>query len=190
MRLLLLFSVALHAQSSIDAPPLAQVLDANGRLTRVFGVAGSFVRGEPDAAAYLAYSFDGVIEWRLEEGRVTVSENGKTFVLPTTETTARFRGRTVDLGASGSYRFDGEQWQPVESPERAILGTGIEYRDRVLVVRHGDGTEEQVSCPREPESMTAAGAAWVSLRIGGQAYLLRVTKGRVKLYLLPERRHP
>jgi hypothetical protein len=44
-RILLFLSVALSAQQAIDAPPIAQVLDAEGLLTPIHGLAGNFIAG-------------------------------------------------------------------------------------------------------------------------------------------------
>ena len=175
----LVFAVAVCAQSSIDAPALARVLDG-GRLTAVYGLAGNFVRGE-NGAALLAYSFDGAIEWRLEPGRV--SANGATMAV--TETEAVFRGSTVTFPRTGEVlRYDGESIRPADSASPAIAGRIIEWRDGKLFVTQPSGDVESVDCLNEPAGMTAAEAHWAHW----PGHLLRLTPGRVALYVLPERR--
>lgn len=174
-----IFALALSAQSSIEAPALARVLD-DGRLTPVYGLAGNFVRGE-SGAALLAYSFDGVIEWRLETGRV--SANGA--VLATTETEAVFRGATATFPRTGEvWRYDGETIVRADAPSQTIAGRQIDWRDGKLFVTQSDGAIEVLDCPDEPASITAAGAGWAHWR----GHLLRLTPGRVAIYVLPQRR--
>lgn len=178
-RLVYLFAVAVCAQSSIDAPALARVLD-DGRLTPVYGLAGNFVRGE-SGAALLAYSFDGFLEWRLEPGRV--SANG--VVMAVAETEAMFRGDTVSFPRTGEvWRYAGEAFVRAETATPFVSGRLIEWRDGKLFVTQSDGAVESVDCPEEPDSMTAAGADWAHWR----GHLLRLSPGRVALYVLPQRR--
>ncbi|MBM3765765.1 MAG: hypothetical protein FJW32_10275 [Acidobacteria bacterium] len=178
-KLACLIAVAVCAQSPIEAPALARVLD-QGRLTQIYGLAGNFVRGE-DGAALLAYSFDGDIEWRLEPGRV--SANGA--VLAVTETEAVFRGATVTFPRTGEiWRYDGESIVRADAASSTIAGRLIEWRDGQLFVTQPGGEIEVIDCPAEPSSITAAGAGWAHW----QGYLLRLAKDRVALFVLPERR--
>lgn len=175
----LLFAIAVCAQSSIDAPALARVLD-DGRLTPVYGLAGNFVRGE-SGAALLAYSFDGLLEWRLEPGRLSV--NGA--VMAVSETEAVFRGDTATFPRTGEvWRYDGETFVRADAAPSTIAGRQIEWRDGKLFVTQSDGAVESVDCAEEPGSITAAGANWAHWR----GHLLRLSKGRVGLYALPQRR--
>lgn len=167
------------AQTRIEAPALARVLD-DGRLTPIYGLAGNFVRGE-SGSELLAYSFDGEIEWRLEAGRVTA--NGA--VLALTETEAIFRGATVTFPRTGEvWRYDGETIVRAEAPSPLIAGRHIEWRDGKLFVTQSDGGVESVDYPDAPPAITAAGADWAHWR----GHLLRLAKGRVELFVLPERR--
>ena len=178
-RITLVFAIAVCAQSSIEAPALARVLD-DGRLTPVYGLAGNFVRGDA-GTPLLGYSFDGTTEWRLEPGRV--SANGA--ILAVTETEAVFRGATVTLPRTGEvWRYDGEAIVRAESAASTIAGRLIEWRDRELLVTQADGAVETIQCPDQPAAMTAAGADWAHW----PGHLLRLTAGRVTLYVLPERR--
>lgn len=174
-----LFALAVCAQPSIDAPALARVLDG-GRLTPIYGLAGNFVRGE-DGVALLAYSFDGLLEWRLEPGRLSV--NGA--VMAVAETEAVFRGDTATFPRTGEvWRYDGEAFVRADAAQATIAGRLIEWRDGKLFVTQSDGAVESVDCPEEPDSMTAAGAGWAHWR----GHLLRLSRGRVALYVLPQRR--
>jgi hypothetical protein len=178
-RLLCLIAAVVGAQPSVEAPVLARVLDG-GRLTPVFGLAGNFVRGE-GGAALLAYSFDGLLEWRLEPGRVSANGAG----MATTETEASFRGDTVTFPRTGDvWRYDGEAIVRADASKSTIAGRVIEWRGGKLFVTQPGGAVESIECAEEPDSITAAAAEWAHWR----GHLLRLSEGRVALYVLPQRR--
>ena len=187
-RLLLVFSVALSAQQAIDAPPLAHIVDANGRLTLIHGLAGNFLSGPP-GPALLAYSNDGDIEWRLEPGRLSATRDGRTANFATAATRAVFRGDMAVLPASNeTLRLAGDLL--VFSSEEQIsqlAGRVITWRDGKLRIFQLDGAVEEIECLQEPESMTAAAANWARLVIDNRPHLLRLTPGRVELFVLPQR---
>ncbi|HEU0123702.1 MAG TPA: hypothetical protein VFQ91_24440 [Bryobacteraceae bacterium] len=187
-RLFLIFSAVLSAQPALDAPPIARVLDREGALTPIHGLAGNFIPGEP-GPALLAYSNDGVIEWRLEPGRLTATQAGQTAVFSTTATRAVFRGDSAVLPESNeSLRLVGDSLlNSSDEPTTQLAGRLIEWRDGKLHIFQADGSEEIIACLHEPEAMTAAAAHWAHLTIGGQAHLLRLTAGRVELFVLPHR---
>ena len=189
MRLLLLLSVAVCAQQVLDVPALAHVLDGDGRLTAVYGLAGNFVPGVP-GETLLAYANDGEYEWRLAAGEVTVTHEGQTARRATEATRAEFRGAYAVLGEEReTLRLEGGELVAAEEAPAALslAGRTILWAEGQLRVTQADGSEEPVDCPLEPEGMTAAGAEWARLTLAGRPYLLRVTPGRVGLYLLPKR---
>jgi len=190
-RLLLLFPVVLFAQSGLDSPPLAHVLDQDGKLTPIYGLAGNFIAGEP-GAPLLAYSNDGELEWRLEPGRLTVRRQERTTVFPTEAVRAVFRGATVRFPDSNeTFRLVGDSLVPSSGePLPQLAGRTIVWVDGKLRIFQADGTAEEVDCEREPESWTAAAAGWAHLTIAGRPHLLRLTGGRTRLYVLPQRRRP
>jgi hypothetical protein len=184
--LLWLCCVAMGAQEIGHAPALARVLDREGRLTAVYGLAGNFAAGEP-GEALLAYANDGEYEWRLAEGLLSVTHAGRTVTSATAAMAAEFRGAYAVLEGQ-AVRLEGEAIVPAAeapAPERTIA-----WAEGWLMVRQADGTEERVECAREPGAWRAAAADWAHARIDGQSYLLRLTPGRVALYVLPERRRP
>jgi hypothetical protein len=157
--LLLLLPVLLSAQSALEAPVLAQVLDDEGFLTPVHGLAGNFVAGRrAPGPALLAYSNDGEIEWRLEPGRLIAIRDGAMATVPTTATRAIFRGDRAVLPESN------ETWR--------LAGDTFGYSSQ------------------EPDRMTAAAANWAHVSIAGRAHLLRLTPGKVELFVLPRRGRP
>jgi hypothetical protein len=190
-RLLILLPAVLAAQSALDSPPLAHVLDAAGQLTPVYGLAGNFIAGEP-GPALLAYSNDGELEWRLEPGRLTVRRQGRTTVFPTEAVRAVIRGTAVQFpDTNETFRLDGDSLVPSsEEPPSQLAGRTIAWMDGKLRIFQADGSVEEVNCEREPESWTAAAADWARLTIDGRPYLLRLTAGRTRLYVLPQRRRP
>lgn len=188
-RLLLFLSAMLSAQQSIDTPPLAHVLDGEGLLRRIHGLAGNFVAGLP-GAALLAYSNDGDIEWRLETGRLSATRGEVTAVYATTATRAIFRGTAALLPEfTELLSFDGTGiHQSSEKSNSQLAGRTVLWNDGKLQIFQEDGTLEEIDCPVEPERMTAAAANWAHLVIEHRPHLLRLTAGRVELFVLPERR--
>jgi|GEM_PF-1617545 len=186
-RTLLFLSAILSAQHSIDAPPLAHVLDADGWLTPIHGLAGNFLNGRP-GPFLLAYSNDGDIEWRLEPGRLSATRDGRTAFIATTATHAQFRGDIAMLPESGeTLRLNGDSLILSEGSSLRLAGRVIEWLDGRLRIFQSDGAFEEVACLQEPERMTAAAANWAHVVIGGHPHLLRLTKGRVELFVLPVR---
>lgn len=188
-RCLLLLSAILSAQTSLQAPPLARVLDAEGLLTPVFGLAGNFVSGLP-GPALLAYSYDGDVEWRLEPGRLSATRDGRTALFATDATSAAFHGAFATLPESGqTLRYNGDTLALFfEEPDTRIAGRAIRWKDGKLLIVQADGAVEEVACSDEPGTMTAAAADWIHLSLRGQSHLLRLTPGRVELFVLPQRR--
>ena len=189
-RLILLCSLLLPAQSALEAPVLAQVLDAEGFLTPVHGTAGNFVAGRrAPGPALLAYSNDGVIEWRLEPGRLIAIRDGAMATVTTTATRAIFRGdRAVLPESNETWRLAGDTFvYSSDEPLAQLAGRVITWRDGKLRIFQKDGAEEEVECLQEPESMTAAASNWAHVVIAGRAHLLRLTPGRVELFVLPRR---
>ncbi len=188
-RLLLLLSVAVSAQQVLDLPPLAHVLDGEGRLTAVYGLAGNFVPGAP-GETLLAYANDGEYEWRLAAGELVVTHEGQTARRATEATRAEFRGAFAVLGEEReTLRLEGGELVAAEAAPAALslAGRTVVWADGQLRITQADGSEETAECPVEPEAMTAAAADWVRLTVGGRPHLLRVTPGRVALYVLPKR---
>lgn len=189
----LALSLAAVAQTALDAPPLALLL-SNGRLTPVFGVAGTFITGEP-GSALLSYSFDGEIEWRLEEGRITASQANVTAVYATTEASATFRGDKAILGESGLVLQMKEG--VIEELDREffdgradhIAHRTIGWADGKLHIIQNDGSKEEVDCPDQPSGMTAGSADWVHLTFQrpGRDALLLLSRGRAAIFRLPRR---
>lgn len=168
---------------SVEAPPLAVVLDSTSyRLTRVYGLAGNFVRGEA-GEELLAYSFDGEIEWRLEPGRLVARRGGIEAILATQSETAVFRGATARLADGRIVALDEDRLVDVEVLSHRIAGRAIAWSGGELIVTQPDGTEERIPCATEPAGLTAAGPDWAHF----EGRLLRLTAGRVALYHLPER---
>lgn len=190
MRTLLLFSALLYAQPALDVPPVAHVLDTEGFLIPIHGLAGNFVTGRRAAGPpLLAYSNDGVIEWRLEPGRLSATRDGKIATFPTTATRARFRGDSaVLLDSNESLRLAGDLIvYSSDEPLLQLAGRSITWSDGKLHIFQADESMEEAECLQEPESMTAAAANWAHLTIEGRAHLLRLTPGRVQLFVLPQR---
>lgn len=187
--ILWLASALLSAQSSVEIPPLAQVLDAQGRLTPIFGLPGNFYAGPP-GVSLLSYSNDGAAEWKLEPGAVSITTAGKTTTLPTSARHAIFRGPSAifnDLG--DSLHFNGENLvRGSGQMETRIAGRSITWEAGRLRVVQPDGSPEEVACPQEPGEMTAAGGDWVHIIIGGESYLLHLRQERAQLYTLPRGR--
>ncbi len=185
-RLFFLFASVLAAQPALDAPSLAIVLDPAGRLTPIRGLAGNFLPGSP-GPALLAYSNDGAIEWRLEEGFLTATTPHSSASYPTPAPDAIFRGPYALLpGRPGALHFDGAEIHHVDDvPPPLIAGRHIEWLDGVLSVTHPSGLREDLECPAEPSRLTAAAADWVHLSIGSQPHLLRLSQGRLALFVLP-----
>ncbi|MBM3782946.1 MAG: hypothetical protein FJW30_01235 [Acidobacteria bacterium] len=165
----------------VEAPPVAVVLDG-GQLTRVYGLAGNFLRGE-SGERLLAYSFDGEIEWRLEPGRLLVRHGAVQDVLAVQAESAVFRGRTATLPDSRAVAWNGERIVEAKEAGLLIAGRAIEWRAGSLTVTQPDGTAESVDCPNPPGSLTAAGQDWAHF----DGHLLRLTPNRVTLYILPAR---
>ena len=187
-RFIFFLSVILSAQQAIDSPPLAHVLDSAGLLTPIHGLAGNFLSGPP-GPELLAYSNDGDIEWRLEPGRLSATRNGRATVFPTAATRASFRGDVATLPESNeSLRLTGDSLESAKPQTPKFAGRWIEWRDGKLQILQSDGAFEEIACPQEPESMTAAAANWAHLVINSRPHLLRLTPGRVALFVLPERR--
>jgi hypothetical protein len=185
-RLVVLFSLILSGQ--VDSPPLAHVLDGEGRLTPIHGLAGNFIAGRPEASpALLAYSNDGAIEWRLERGRLSATRNGVTAVFATEATRAVFRGDFAVLPESNeSLRLAGDTLVfSSEEPPSQLAGRLITWVDGKLRIFQVDGSVEETVCPQEPDSLSAAAAHWAHVVIAGRAHLLRLTAGRVELFVLP-----
>ncbi|MBI2685955.1 MAG: hypothetical protein HYX27_06545 [Acidobacteria bacterium] len=165
--------------AALDAPPLAFVLDQAGQLTPIYGVAGNFIPGRP-GPSLLAYSNDGEIEWRLEPGRLTATRASRTYAFPTAATRANFRGSTAYL-PNETIRLDDE-------PESQLLaGRAITWSEGKLRITQPGGSQEELTLPYEPERMSAAAANWAYLIVNGRAHLLRLTPGRVELFVLPQR---
>lgn len=188
-RLVLFLSAILSAQQSIDAPPLAHVLNADGLLTPIFGLAGNFVAGR-SSQFLLAYSNDGDIEWRLEPGRLSATRGGRTAVFATTASRAIFRGDAAVLPESGEIlRLDGESFvRTSEEPAKLVAGRSIRWEDGMLRITQPNGAVEELPCPVEPDELTAAASDWVHVTVDGRAHLLRLTAGRAALFVLPLRR--
>ena len=187
-RLFILLSAVLSAQQAIDAPPLAHVLDGEGLLTPIHGLAGNFVSGRP-GPVLLAYSNDGDIEWRLEAGRLSATRGDVTAVYATPATNAIFRGAVAVLPEFAEFLiFDGEDvHQTSDKSTLQLAGRTVLWKDGKLRIFQEDGALEEVECPVEPERMTAAAAHWAHLVIKNRPHLLRLTSGRVELFILPER---
>ncbi|MFN0103463.1 MAG: hypothetical protein ACKV2U_15400 [Bryobacteraceae bacterium] len=187
--LLLFLSAVLSAQHSLDAPTLAHVLDADGQLTPILGLAGNFVPGRP-GPALLAYSNDGDIEWRLEPGRLSATRDGRTAWFATPATRAFFRGAfAIFPDTNEILRLDGDLFvNSSDKPNLQLAGRAITWHDGKLRIFQPDGTEEEIACPQEPESITAAAAGWAHLIVNRRSHLLRLTSGRAQLYVLPQRR--
>jgi hypothetical protein len=185
-RLFFLFASVLAAQPALDAPSLAIVLDPAGRLTPIRGLAGNFLPGAP-GPTLLAYSNDGAIEWRLEEGLLTATAGELSASYPTPALGAEFRGPYAILpGLPGALYFDGAEIHPVDAaPPPLLAGRRIEWRDGILSVTHPSGLHEELECPAEPSRLTAAAADWVHLQINAQPHLLRLSPGRLALFVLP-----
>jgi hypothetical protein len=187
-RFLLLFASVLAAQPALDAPPLAIVLAPGGRLTPIYGLAGNFLPGDPGPALF-AYANDGSIEWRLEDGRLSATAGDVTALYPTSALDAHFRGPYAILpGHPGALHFDGAEIRHVDDdPPPLLAGRRIEWRDGILSVTHPSGDYEEIESPSEPTRLTAAAADWVHLQIHSQPHLLRLTPGRLALFVLPLR---
>lgn len=187
-RLVFFLSAILSAQSALDAPPLAHVLDAGGLLTPVLGLAGNFVAGRP-GPALLAYSNDGDIEWRLEPGRLSATRDGRSAVFATAAVRAVFRGEFAVLPESNEIlRLDGDLLvSSSEAPAARLAGRIVAWREGRLHITQPDGSEEEAECLQEPSQMTAAAAGWAHLLIADRPHLLRLTPGRVQLFVLPQR---
>jgi hypothetical protein len=85
--------------------------------------------------------------------------------------------------------FDGTViHQTSEDHNLQLAGRKVLWNDGKLQIFQADGALEEIDCPVEPERMTAAAAHWAHLTIGGRPHLLRLTPGRVELFVLPERR--
>ena len=187
-RLLLVLSSILTAQQAIDTPTLAHVLDADGLLTPIHGLGGNFLSGRR-GPALLAYSNDGAIEWRLEPGRLSATRDGRVTVFATTATRAIFRGDVAILPDSDErLRLTGDSLESSEAQTGKLAGRVIEWRDGKLRILQPDGAVYEIECPQEPERMTAAAANWAHLVINSRPHLLRLTPGRVELFVLPQRR--
>lgn len=190
--LLLLLPLTVWPQSRIDAPPLLTVLDADSRLTAVYGVAGSFIPGEP-AEALLAYSNDGQIEWRLAPGRLSATRNGQTVAIETSKTSAIFRGATACFPEGGvCFRLESGDLTEVSSDGQPtqLAGRSLTWQDGRLRLFQPDGQIEEIPLETEPVNITAAAAEWLHLRTANGSHLLRITPGRAKLYDLPAARRP
>lgn len=188
-----LFSAVVLAQSALEAPVLAQVLDEDGFLTPIHGLAGNFVAGRrATGPALLAYSNDGEIEWRLEPGRLIAIRDGATATVATTAKRAIFRGdRAVLPESNETWRLAGDMFvYSSDEPLSQLAGRVVTWRDGKLRIFQRDGAEEEVECLQEPDSLTAAAAEWAHVVIAGRAHLLRLKPGRVELFVLPQRGRP
>ncbi|MBL8240339.1 MAG: hypothetical protein JNM66_23160 [Bryobacterales bacterium] len=186
--LLLVLSVALSAQPTLHSPPLAHVLDGEGRLTAIYGLAGNFIHGRP-GPALLAYANDGDIEWRLEPGRLSATRDGRTAVYATVATSATFHGEFAVLPESKeTLRLVGESLvdSSDETPSQ-LAGRAARWQAGKLRIFQRDGSEDEIDCPQEPDAMSAASADWAFVSINRRPYLLRLTHGRVQLFVLPQR---
>lgn len=193
MRVLWLFSLLAAAQPAVESPVVAQVLDEEGFLTPVHGLAGNFVAGRrAPGPVLLAYSNDGEIEWRLEPGRLIAIRDGAMATVTTTATRAIFRGdRAVLPESNEAWRLVGDTFvSSSDEPLAPLAGRVVTWRDGKLRVFQRDGAVEEVECLQEPDSMTAAAANWAHVVIAGRAHLLRLTPGRVELFALPRRGRP
>lgn len=188
-RILLFLSSVLSAQQALDAPPLAHVLDADGHLTAIYGLAGNFIAG-PSGPLLLAYSSDGEVEWRLEPGRLSATRAGSTAVFATIATRATFNGEFAVLPESNeTVRLVGDSIVITsEDINSQVVGRAVRWQAGKLQIFHIDGTTEEIDCLQEPDAITAAAAEWAHLRIGNRSHLLRLTPGRAQLFVLPERR--
>ena len=192
-RLLLLVSVLVSAQPAVEMPVVAQVLDEEGFLTPIHGLAGNFVAGRrAPGPALLAYSNDGEIEWRLEPGRLMAIRDGAMAAVTTTAIRAIFRGDGAVLPESNeTWRLVGDTLVlSSDEPFAQLAGRVVTWRDGKLRVFQRDGSVEEAECLQEPDSMTAAAANWAHVVIAGRAHLLRLTAGRVELFALPRRGRP
>ncbi len=187
-RLLLALSVVLSAQQTLDSPPLAHILDAEGRLTPIYGLGGNFITGRP-GPQLLAYANDGDVEWRLEAGRLSATRGGRTAVLATVATRAIFHGEFAVLPESKeTLRLVGDSIvDSSDEPLSQLAGRVVRWQDGKLRIFHPDGAEEEIECPQEPDAMTAAAADWAYVTIGSRSHLLRLTRGRVQLFVVPQR---
>jgi hypothetical protein len=136
----------------------------------------------------LAYSNDGKVEWRLETGRLVAVRNGGTAVWATEATGAVFRGTVAVLAGTGeTLRLTAEDTIEIFAGELTseVAGRAVQWEEGKLRVAQADGAAEEVDCAREPDSISAAAAEWAHVEIDGRPYLLRLTRGRVRLYVLP-----
>ena len=130
----------------------------------------------------MLFRSDGMIEWRLEPGRLVARREGREAFYPTEATAAEFRADTAFLRESGELiRLDGETLvaAPPEAWAETVTGRKVVWSEGRLTVTQAGGTETVVDCPGEPGEITAAAADWARLTVGRQAYLLRLTAGRV-----------
>lgn len=192
MRTLCLLTIALTLSAGVgEAPTLARILDREGRLREIRGVAGAFVpgtAGEP----LLAFSDDGRYQWRLAPGRLICSAADGERELPTDAEDALFRGDTARLLPSRELvRCDAFHLrQATDFDESRIGSRQVAWSDGMLRVSEAgaaeEATEAAIVFSPPPQRMTAAGPDWMHVETDHGAYLVRLTSGRIAAYRLPE----
>jgi hypothetical protein len=196
----------LLAQSGITPPRVGYIRDEAGALRPVYGVAGSFVLGQPinkrpvisaafsgrlglakTATALYAFDREGR---RL--GRLAATDGPAQFVFSSDGSEA-----IVFLPGSSEWfrwRNGGFQPVPIENTEETAIpnalslagGKSLVVQDNELVLRAPDGTEKRTTLTGPILSIEWMGEDWIYIREAGRHTAARLAQDGLEVYRFPE----
>jgi hypothetical protein len=196
----------LLAQSGISPPRVGYIRDEAGALRPVYGVAGSFVLGQPvnkrpvisaafsgrlglakTATALYAFDREGRRLGRLAaadgQAQFVFSPDGSEAIVFLPDTSERFRWRNA-----------GFQPVPIEDTEETVIPTGLTLAggkslvalDNELVLRMPDGTETRTALTGPILSIEWMGEDWIYVREAGRHTAARLAQDGLEVYRFPE----
>ncbi len=190
------------------------MLDANGAVRPVYGVAGSVTVGEPIATGILSIACSRKICLKTDIAALLALDEEAAFVyFQESKQLARWHAGQLDSidfvpggdvlslrVSSGVLEFavrrDGGVWimrgqdvidsLPDDAGPVMLLTNGVLFANaEALVLRRPDGTEVRFDI-KGVEALFFIGEGYVQARVGLSTYALRIEPGREQIFLLPE----
>lgn len=187
------------AAAQIAVPRIGCLVDDAHRLRPVFGVAGNFLIGEPEAEGVLAAvckdnltilkreesleirTRDGAVERPAPAGTALFqfAENGSNVLVFFPET-----GEWLSVGGRSVRTVEGEAL----GTEALYLHDGgrLTSRGAELVLTNAAGEERTIALPDKATALEWLGEGWVRIRLAGDEGHLAFSLEREQVYRLPE----
>jgi hypothetical protein len=195
----------LLAQSGISPPRAGYIKDDAGGLRPVYGVAGSFLLGDPIASGVISAAFSGRLGLAKTSGALYAFDREGRLIgqFPAAEGPAQFM---FSRGGSEAIVFlpDTSEWVRWRNGEFQLLpiadhgesalsagltladGTLVFAADNELVLRKADGSETRTSLTGPILSIEQMGEGWIHVREAGRHTAVRLAGDRIEVYRLPE----